>query len=69
MAGRKASAVSGKNVQAMKLPDALALREKVVAGDASPSDRELFDRLVTFWRGRYRSGRLSEKAAQQLGLA
>ncbi len=69
MAGRKAATVSRETLAAMSVPDALLLRARVDAGQGSDADKELLQRLLAFWRGRYNRGALSEKTARQLGIA
>ena len=67
MAQRKAT-VSRVNLRTMRLPEVLALRERVQAGLASTEDREVLQRLLMFYRGKFTTGELSEKSARQLGI-
>jgi hypothetical protein len=67
MAQRKA-AVSSDCVKQLKVPDVVALQERVRSGHATPADQELLPRALAFMRGRYNRGQVSEKVAQRLGL-
>ena len=69
MAGRKPAAVGVEDLKRMKLSDVVALHTRVREGAASPADAELLPRVVSFLRGRYQRGALSEKVARQLGIA
>lgn len=68
MAQRKAS-VSRDNLRAIRLPEALALHERVQSGAATAEDREVLQRLLMFYRAKFTRGDLSEKTARQLGIA
>ena len=50
------------------MPEALELRDRVQAGSASAEDREVFQRLLMFYRAKFTRGDLSEKSARQLGI-
>jgi len=69
MAGRKPAAISGAEVRRVKLAELVALRARVDSGSAADGERELLPRVLDYWRGRYQRGLVSEKVAQQLGLA
>jgi len=67
MAQKKAQ-VSRDSLRAIRLPEALKLRDRVQAGSASAEDREVFQRLLMFYRAKFTRGDLSEKSARQLGI-
>ena len=50
------------------MPESLKLRDRVQAGSASAEDREVFQRLLMFYRAKFTRGDLSEKSARQLGI-
>ena len=60
--------VSRENLRSIRLPEALAMRERVTTGKASDAERELLQRLLMFYRAKFSRGDLSEKTARQLGL-
>lgn len=67
MAQRKAT-VSRVNLRSMRLPEVLALRERVKTGVASTDDAEVLQRMLAYYRGKFTTGELSEKSARQLGI-
>lgn len=69
MAGRKSSPVSRKSLRAVGVNEVLSMRQRVAAGQGSPDDAELLQRLLAYYRAKFTTGELSEKTARQLGIA
>jgi len=51
-----------------RIADAVAMQQRVAAGQASPRQVQQFERMMREFRRKYANGQLSEQTARQFGI-